>query len=114
AVRGRLPQAAGELVGQLTAPQAPPPVAVSGAGAIHAALAAEAEGVLRGDDRERGARTMCKLDQVPRGLALVEPGSLAQPLRQRVEPAARGIGVVRRCVDDGLLLVVVGVVRISA
>ena len=41
------------------------------------------------------------------------PVALALALRQRLEPAARGVGVVRRRVDDGLLLVVLESVRVA-
>ena len=43
-----------------------------------------------------------KLDQAPVRLARIERRRVPLTLRQRVEPAARGIRVVRRRVDDGL------------
>src|SRR5262245_54222113 len=49
---GCLAQAGSVLARQLAAAQAPPPVAVRAAGGVQARLAAEAEHVLGGDDRE--------------------------------------------------------------
>src|SRR6266511_3077161 len=109
----RLAQTGGELVRQLTAAEPPAPVAGRCPGAVHSMLAPEPEDVLRGNDRQRGARGVRELDEAPCRLARVEPGCLALPLRQRLEPAARRVGVVRRRVDDRLLLMVFEPVRIA-
>src|SRR4051812_47835264 len=72
---------------ELTAAQAPGPVALLDARGVHAGLAAELEHVLHGDDRQRGPRRVGQLDETP-GRRLI-----ARPAHGRVV-------VVRPRVDD--------------
>src|SRR5262245_17991085 len=55
---------------------------------------------------------MRELDQAPGGISRVETGALSLTLGQGREPAGCRVRVVRRRVDDGLLLVAVERVRI--
>src|SRR5205085_10515259 len=100
-----------ELVRQLARLEPPRPVAAGGAGPVHPRLAAEAEDVLRGHDREAAARRERELDQAPGRIGGIEARRAPLVARQRAPPAERRVGVVGAGVDDAVLLVVLRAVR---
>src|SRR5207248_1213468 len=90
----RLEQPGRQVRRELSARQAPPPVASGRTRPVHACLATEAERVLRRHDRQRRARGERELDQAPVRLGRVEPrGGALAPLQAPV-PADGRVGVM--------------------
>src|SRR6185436_19948928 len=108
----RGPQPRGKLVAELSLLEAPAPVALLAARDVHPGLAAEAEHVLRRDDREARGRRPGELEQAPGGIRGIEARPRAVLRRERVPPAARGVVVVRARIDDAVLAVRLRAVRV--